>query len=144
MTNQKDAETKRFQAVLEEATPDKYLTTLDRAINELDLGVSLFQNDEVIGLGLYTQVVGSWQIANKEEALREAIKEEMEAIRKDPERIAEYNIPTDAEGDPVRQFFNPHCWAGRMTKGREEEFVMERIAPLRDFFMAVKKRFKSE
>ncbi len=138
MTNQQDTEREHFQAVIEEATPGDHLLILDQAINELDRGVSLFQNEEVTGLGLYSQVVEAWRLVDKEEVLRKAVEEEMEAIRKDPKKMAEYDIPTNVEGDPVRQFFNPNCWAGRMTKGREEEFVMERIGGLREFFISLK------
>lgn len=137
MTNQKDRETASLQQALKDVTPQKDSLDLDKAINELDLGLSLFQNGEAIGLGLYCMVVEGWRIVNENRVLKKRAEEKMEVIREDPKKMAEYGVPTDVRGDPVTQFFNPNCWAGRMTEGREEDFVLERIEPLRKFFVSL-------
>lgn len=121
-----------------EATIAEHLLLKEEVINDLDQAVSDFQDEKIGGLEMLARAVNAWRKANENEALKKMIKEEMRRRRIGIHQIARLDI--SKHGDPIEHRYNPKYWVVKMPKylkGKEEEFVLDRIGSLREFFVSL-------
>lgn len=136
MTNQEDREKKPFP---KEAPSQPHLfkesLLVEGKINELDQIVSQFQDQQIDGLGMVSQVLEFWDKANQDPILKPMIEAKMKELRVQLHQVAPLNI--SEYGDPVKKRYDPREWLGRIPpefKGKKEEFILDRVGSLRDFF----------
>lgn len=119
-----------------ETTIAEHLLLKEEVINDLDQAVSDSQDEKISDLELFARAVNAWKKANENETLRKMIKEEMRRRRLQLHQIAQLDI--SKHGDPIKQRYNPNFWLIKMPeyfKGKEEEFILDRIKSLREFFV---------
>ena len=107
----------------------------EEVINDLDTAVRRHNDGEIDSLELYAEAVNVWRKANKNKTIRARIKEGIKKRRMVVHQMAAIDIPEG--GDPLRQRYDPNHWMGSIPdefRGREEEFILERIGSLREFF----------
>lgn len=116
----------------------EHLLLKEEVINDLDSAVSDFQDQKIGGLEMLTRAVNAWNKANENAVLKKMIKEEMRRRRQQLHQIAYLDI--SKHGDPIKQRLNPNFWLVNMPeyfKGKEEDFVLDRIGSLREFFVSL-------
>lgn len=121
-----------------ETTIAEHLLLKEEVINDLDLAVSDYQDQKIGGLEMLARAVNTWNKANENEALRKMVNDEMRRRRQQLHQVAYLDI--SKRGDPIKQRYNPNLWLVKMPeyyKGKEEEFVLDRIRSLREFFVSL-------
>jgi len=136
MTNQKGREKELSPKEAPSQTlPSEESLLVEEKINELDQIISQFRDQQIDGSGMVGQVIEFWNKVNQNPTLKPMVEAKMKELRVQLHQVAPLDI--SEHGDPVRKRYDPREWIRRIPpefKGKEDEFVLDRIGSLRDFF----------